>query len=76
MGIDFKLIDGFEIESNQDLDKFKFKVQSFDYMFRRKVDNIYRVRKLSNTQNSNVIFSVQLLKNQNFEDLELFINSL
>lgn len=76
MSIQFKLLDDFEIESIQDLNKMKFKVLDFDYMFSRKKDNIYRIRKLSNTRNANVIFSIQLLKEQDFTDLKNFISNL
>lgn len=76
MSIKFKLLDDFEIESSQDLNKMKFKVLDSDYMFSRKHDNVYRIRKLSNTRNANVIFSIQLLKEQDSADLKNFISNL
>ncbi len=54
----------------------KFKVLDSDYMFSRKNDNVYRIRKLSNTRNVNVIFSIQLLKEQDSADLKNFISNL
>lgn len=76
MSIKLKLLDDFEIESSQDLNKMKFKVLDSDYMFSHKKDNIYRIRKLSNTKNANVIFSIQLLKEQDSADLKNFISNL
>lgn len=76
MSINFKILDDFEIESSQDLNKMKFKVLDSDYMFSHKKDNIYRIRKLSNTRNANVIFSIQLLKEQDSADLKNFISNL
>lgn len=76
MNIIFELLDDFNIASNMLLDKKRFKVLDSDYMFSYLKDNIYRIRKLSNTRNANVIFSIKLLKNQDARDLNNFINSL
>ncbi len=64
------------INSSTELDKHKFVFENNDFMFSKKGNNLYEVRKLSNTYNMNVIFSIELLKNQNTDDLNAFENSL
>lgn len=59
-GIDF-IFNGLEIISDKNLDGIKVKGNKYDYLIRKKVSN-YMVRKLSNTRNANVIFSIELMK--------------
>ena len=59
-----------------DLDKKKIKGVKYTYYFIKIETNKYRIRKLSNTNNANVIFSIDLIHNQIAEDLENFINYL
>jgi hypothetical protein len=47
------------IESNSNLDKQRFTINCYEYMFSVR-DSEYEVRKLSNTRNANIIFSIQL----------------
>lgn len=50
------------IFTDKEIDKITFKCNSNTYMFSKRVNN-YEVRKLSNTYNANVIFSITLKKN-------------
>ena len=52
-----------------------FMLDDSKYMFSQR-GNDYEVRKLSNTDNANVIFSIQLKSNQYKEDLTVFENEL
>lgn len=76
MNIQYELKDEFKLVSTQDLDRFKFSVGDFDYMVRKIEKNLYRIRKLSNTRNPNVIFSIKLIKEQDEKDLDNFLKSL
>lgn len=68
--------DSFEIESSVDLNKFSFSIGENDFLIKEKSPNLYRVRRLSNTRNANVIFSISLIQEQNKEDLEEFIKRI
>lgn len=58
------------------LDK-KIKINNYSYQFNNINKNIYNIRKLSNTNNANVIFSIKLIKNyQKEEDLRLFLEDI
>ena len=58
------------------LDK-KIKINDYTYQFNNIDKNIYNVRKLSNTNNANVIFSIKLIKNyQEEEDLISFLEDI
>ncbi|MDD7461464.1 MAG: hypothetical protein PUK67_03155 [Prevotellaceae bacterium] len=46
------------------------------FLFKKTADNIYKITKLSNTYNANVIFSITLKQSQDIADLEHFKNSL
>lgn len=46
--------------SDTDLNNFKFIFENQEYMFSLKTKNTYEIRKLSNTYNANVIFSIKL----------------
>lgn len=76
ININFVLTEDFKIKSNENLNKMKFIVENSEYMLSNYKDDIYVIRKLSNTRNANVIFKIQLLKDQDNEDLRTFINSL
>lgn len=59
------------------LDGNKIRGQKYTYLFKRTVNDKYVIRRLSNTCNSNVIFSIHLKKfSQEEEDLLDFINCL
>lgn len=58
-GIDY-IFDGLDIVSSSELDGKKVSGEKYDYLL-RKSNNIYKVKKLSNTRNANVIFSIKLL---------------
>lgn len=66
----------FEIESFKDLDKFSFTIGENNFILREKSPNLYRVRKLSNTKNANVIFNINLVKEQDKEDLKAFVDAI
>ncbi len=73
MNFEFRVLDSFLIESHIDLDNKRFSIDDSDFLIRRYgADNIYRIRRLSNTVNSNVIFSIELVKEQDYNDLEIF----
>lgn len=76
MDIGFTLLDDFMIKSTQPINNMKFSVKDVDYMIRKYDSNIYRIRKLSNTKNPNVIFSIKLIKEQDKLDLEEFKSRL
>lgn len=46
------------VTSNEDLDKIRFVIDEYEYMFSKR-DDRYEIRKLSNTFNANVIFSIE-----------------
>lgn len=50
--------------------------ETSSFLFKKTADNIYKITKLSNTYNANVIFSITLKQSQNINDLEHFKNSL
>lgn len=54
----------------------KFSFNDNDYFLSPQEKNLYRLRQLSKTNNSNVIFSIKLKRDQNPEDLILFQQSL
>ena len=57
--IDFSFI-GLDIISDSHLDGIKVYGNKYDYLLRENGSN-YKVRKLSNTRNANVIFSIELM---------------
>lgn len=67
--LEFQELNDFKIKSNQKLEKIKFSVSNYDYIFSKLEENIYRIRKLSNTRNANVIFSINLIKENSDQDL-------
>lgn len=52
-------VDKLFVQSHQNLHNVKFILQKHEYMFSQR-DNDYEIRKLSNTYNANVIFSIKL----------------
>lgn len=68
--------DSFEIQTLKNLDKFSFTIGNNDFLLKKKSENLYRVRKLSNTKNANVIFSINLVQEQNECDLKTFIDMI
>lgn len=63
------------IKSNQNLHNTRFTLQKYEYMFSQRGEE-FEVRKLSNTYNANVIFSIrQKGRNAGISD-EVFINYL
>lgn len=76
MNIEFVLLDDFMIKSTQSIDNIRFSVADSNYMIRKYDGDIYRIRKLSNTNNPNVIFSIKLVKEQSRFDLEEFKSRL
>lgn len=66
------------IESTVNLTKKIYKGDNYSYLFREIKHDTYFIRRLSNTSNSNVIFSIDLKKGkgQDCSDLELFLNTL
>ena len=58
-GIDFRF-NGLDIISDSHLDGIKVSGNKYDYLVRGNGRN-YKVRKLSNTRNANVIFSIELI---------------
>lgn len=76
MDIEFVLLDDFMIKSTQSIDNIRFSIADSDYMIRKYDDDTYRIRKLSNTNNPNVIFSIKLIKDQDKFDLEKFKSRL
>lgn len=54
----------------------KFTLGSYSYYFSEKEPGLYEIRRLSNTYNMNVIFSIQLQSSQNANDLQEFEDDL
>lgn len=52
-----------------------FKLGNYTYHFSKKLNN-FEIRRLSNTYNRNVIFSIKLIKSQDINDLKEFENDL
>ena len=63
------------IKSEDSLSKTYFNInQNEFYLSPVKLEGILEVKQLSNTKNRNVIFSIKLIKKQDFSDLDLFEN--
>lgn len=50
----------------------RFDLGKYTYYFSKQSPNVFEIRKLSNTYNMNVIFSIELIKEQEAVDLEEF----
>lgn len=67
----------FFTSTDTSLNTHKFTIDTYTYQLSLKdSDGYYEIRRLSNTANSNVIFSVELKAKQNLDDLELFEDML
>ena len=68
----------FFVSLNEPLTNNKFTLGRYDYFFSNKNQppHHYRITRLSNTYNMNVIFSIKLKKNQDPNDLEEFESDL
>ncbi|HHX53967.1 MAG TPA: hypothetical protein GX704_03560 [Clostridiales bacterium] len=65
------------VKTNSKIDGKKLQGEKYKYLFRKTENGNYNVRKLSNTTNSNVIFSISLKKyQQDSLDLQSFESSL
>lgn len=62
-----------ELHSLQD---DRFQLGKYTYYFSKQEENVYRIKRLSNTYNMNVIFSIELKKGQDSDDLEEFESDL
>lgn len=58
LGIDF-ILEDINVRSEKGIDKLRVQGENFEYILKSK-DDYYRVRQLSNTRNSNVIFPIAL----------------
>lgn len=63
------------VNSPSDLDKYKFSLDDYEYMFSQR-DNSFEIRRLSNTFNANVIFSIAQKQNVAGMTHQEFINAL
>ena len=68
------VVDGKKIfvETAKEMDGLKLRGMKYTYLFNQITEGNYNIRKLSNTQNANVIFSIQLKKEQDKRDLQAF----
>lgn len=64
------------IKTSSDIDGLKLTGSNYTYLFKKTEPQIYNIRKLSNTHNANVIFSIKLKAPQNIEDLKKFITAV
>lgn len=64
------------VKITEPLTQDKFLLGQHTYFLSRQDTNLYEIRKLSNTYNMNVIFSVKLIKAQEPEDLDEFKSQL
>jgi hypothetical protein len=66
----------FYLNTTKNLHKKKIKGVKYTYYFVKSAINKYKIRRLSNTNNANVIFSIKLINEQLVEDLKEFLESL
>lgn len=64
------------VNTNADISRKMFVMGAYTYYFSDKGNNVYEIRRLSNTYNMNVIFSIKLKKTQVPEDLQAFLTEL
>jgi hypothetical protein len=64
------------LTTSEDVSDKKLVGEKYGYMLRKIQSNLYKVRQLSNTINSNVIFTIELKEEQKKEDLLKFKNEL
>lgn len=60
------------VDIPEKINKDKFILRNYTYYLSEQSSGDYEVRKLSNTYNMNVIFSIELIKSQDTKDLEEF----
>lgn len=64
------------VDLSEKNDKDKFVMGNYTYYLSERNSDNYEVRRLSNTYNMNVIFSIELIKTQDEKDLEEFESDL
>ena len=64
------------VSTTKNLTDTILKGDKYSYIFRFAGSGTYMIRRLSNTFNSNVIFSISLKKGQDAADLELFLQAI
>lgn len=64
------------VNISENIHKDKFTLGNYTYYLSERNTNNYEVRRLSNTYNMNVIFSVKLIKKQDKNDLDEFRSNL
>lgn len=64
------------VKTSYPLGGLKLPGEKYTYLFNQTGVQTYNIRRLSNTKNANVIFSISLKKEQDPQDLQLFLQSL
>ena len=64
------------VTTEKEINKMQVEVGEYAYLFKKYANNDYIVTRLSNTYNSNVIFSISLKNGQDIYDLKYFENTL
>lgn len=64
------------VSCTENISKIRFAHGDYTYYLSPKNENEFEVRRLSNTYNMNVIFSISLKQNQDLSDLKSFENDL
>ena len=64
------------VSINEPLRQERFEIEEYTFLLSLRDDDLFEIRKLSNTRNMNVIFSIDLLKVQDPADLVLFENDI
>ncbi|MGO4961399.1 hypothetical protein ACTQ5X_06610 [Jeotgalibaca porci] len=62
----------FYISSKHDFHQFKVSGEKYSFLLKKSSENVFQVRRLSNTSNMNVIFSLSLISDQSPKDLLKF----
>lgn len=64
------------VDISERVHKDRFILGTYTYFLSKQNSGYYEVRRLSNTYNMNVIFSIELIKNQDENDLKEFVSDL
>lgn len=64
------------VRTTDNLSGLKLRGVKYTYLFNQTERGVYNIRKLSNTQNANVIFSISLKRAQDIKDLQEFEKSI
>lgn len=64
------------VKATDNLSGLKLRGVKYTYLFNQTERGVYNIRKLSNTQNANVIFSISLKRGQDIRDLQEFEKSI